>query len=232
MRRFAVTGASRGIGFEFVRQLLERGDRVVAACRKPAQATALNKLAFAHPGHCTVMPLDVTQPASITAFAHELAIVTDTVDVLVNNAGVLPAGDRFGEVEGKDLVAAFTTNAAGPFLVTQALAPFLARGERSTVLNIGSALGSITQRDGYYKPSYCISKAALGMATRELAHALADQGTTVLVAHPGWVRTAMGGDNAEVDPADSVRGLLRLVDRATPSSSGRFFDWQGDEMPW
>jgi NAD(P)-dependent dehydrogenase (short-subunit alcohol dehydrogenase family) len=232
MRHILVTGASRGIGFEFVRQLLARGDRVYAGCRKPPHANALNKLAFAHPGHLTILPLDVAKPASIVEFARELGIVTDKLDALINNAGVLVPGERFGELDAKALDEAFRTNAAGPLLVTQALTPYLERGERATVLNIGSALGSIAQRDGFSTPSYAISKAALNMATRLSAHALAERGITVLVASPGWVRTAMGGAQAEIEPAEAVKALLRLLDSATPERSGGFFDSSGDPIPW
>jgi NAD(P)-dependent dehydrogenase (short-subunit alcohol dehydrogenase family) len=232
MRRVLVTGANRGIGLEMTRQLLARGDRVYATARKPAQATALNKLAFAHPGKLTMLPLDVTKPTSIDELARELAIVTDALDTLVNNAGVLPQGERYGELDPRTLDSTFAANAMGPLLVTQALTRYLERGERPVVMSVSSELGSIAERDSFYTPSYCISKAALNMAMRLTALELSARGIVVFVAHPGWVKTDMGGARAEVEPADSVAGLLRLLDQATPKQAGRFLTWDGHELPW
>jgi NAD(P)-dependent dehydrogenase (short-subunit alcohol dehydrogenase family) len=93
-------------------------------------------------------------------------------------------------------------------------------------------LGSIAERDAFYTPSYAISKAALNMGTRLLAHALADQGVTVFAIHPGWVRTDMGGPKAEVEVADSVRGLIAVLDRVGPADAGRFLTFEGQELPW
>lgn len=232
MHRALVTGANRGLGLVFVRQLLARGDRVVAACRHPGQARELTQLACAHPGHLHVLPLDLLKPASIAELARETALVFEGLDLLVNNAGVLAGGERFGAVTAETLLAGYQTNAAGPFLLVQALAPLLAAAGTARVLNIGSRMGSIGCADAFRSPSYALSKAALGMATVQLAHALRAQGTTVLLGNPGWARTDMGGGQAELDPEDSVRGLLRVLDAAEPGDSGRFFDWNGEEVPW
>lgn len=232
MHRALVTGANRGLGLEFVRQLLARGDRVVAACRHPGQARELTSLAGAHPGHLHVFPVDLLKPASIVELARETALVFQGLDLLVNNAGVLSSGERFGAVAAETLLAGFQVNALGPLLLTQALAPLLAAAGTARVLNIGSRMGSIGCTDEFRSPSYALSKAALGMATVQLAHALRAQGTTVLLGNPGWVRTDMGGGQAELDPEDSVRGLLRVLDAAGPGDSGRFVDWNGDEVPW
>ena len=116
-RRTVVTGANRGLGLEFVRQLLARGDHVIAACRHPGKATALNQLAGEHPGRLHVLPLDVADEKSRTAFAHELPLVTDGVDLLINNAGVLHSGERWGNVSAANLEDSLRTNAIGPFLL-------------------------------------------------------------------------------------------------------------------
>ena len=124
----------------------------------------------------------------------------------------------------------FRTNALGPLLLTQALAPRLADGAR--VANISSVLGSIASLTRFGTPSYDISKCAQNMATALLAHALQDRGIVVLALHPGWARTDMGGDNATVPVAESVAGLLRVVADATPGDSGGFRDWRGQALPW
>ncbi|GAA3911937.1 SDR family oxidoreductase [Luteimonas lutimaris] len=240
-RTCLVTGANRGVGLEFVRQLLARGDRVVATCRQPGRATALNALAGDHPGRLHVLPLDVAEPKSHAALAAELPLALGEdgrLDLLVNGAGVLHSGERFGKVSAAILEDSFRTNAAGPFLLTQALAPLLAdarpeQGRRGArVANLSSELGSIAGAGRFGTPSYCISKAAQNMASVLLAHALRERGIVVVALHPGWVQTDMGGPDATVPAADSVRGLLDVIDGLAPEDSGSFRDWQGEALPW
>jgi len=231
--RALVTGANRGLGLEFTRQLLARGSRVVATCRRPGKATALNALAGEYPGRLHVLPLDVAEPKSHAELARELPLVLGDdgrLDLLLNNAGVLHSGERFGRLGAGNLEHSFRTNAMGPLLLTQALAPLLADGAR--VVNLSSRLGSIASTERFGTPSYNISKAALNMATVLLAHALADRGIVVAAFSPGWVRTEMGGDSAEVAPEDAVAGILRQVDSLGDADSGRFMGTDGDAIPW
>jgi len=238
IRRSLVTGANRGLGLEFVRQLLARGDRVVATCRQPGKATALNALAGEHPGRLHVLPLDVADPRAIAELQRELLLLADDgdrLDLLVNGAGVLHSGERFGSVSALNLDDSFRTNAMGPFLLTQALATRLAdagSGQGARVANITSQLGSIASTTRFGTPSYDISKAAQNMATALLAAALRERGIVVVALHPGWVQTDMGGAGATVTPQQSVSGLLRVLDGLKPSDSGRFLDWRGDPLPW
>ena len=231
-RNCLISGANRGIGLEFTRQLLARGEHVIAACRHPGKATALNALAGEHPGRLHVLPLDVADPKSRASLVHDLPLVLgdDRLDLLVNNAGVLHSGERFGHVEAAILEDSFRTNAIGPFLLAQALAPLLKDGAR--IANLSSVMASIASRGEFRSPSYCASKAAQNMLTVQLAHALAARGIVVLALHPGWVQTEMGGEHATVPTADAVRGLLQVVDGATPAQSGSFLDWRGGALPW
>jgi len=233
-QRSFVTGANRGLGLEFVRQLLARGDRVVATCRHPGKASALNALAGEHPGRLHVLPLDVADPRAIAEVARELLLLDDDagdhIDLLVNGAGVLHSGERFGSVGAVNLDDSFRVNAMGPFLLTQALAPRLADGAR--VANITSQLGSIANTTRFGTPSYNISKAAQNMATALLAAALRERGISVVALHPGWVQTDMGGAGATVTPQQSVSGLLRVIAALKPSDSGSFLDWRGQSLPW
>ncbi|HEY0659781.1 MAG TPA: SDR family oxidoreductase [Lysobacter sp.] len=234
-RRSMVTGANRGLGLEFVRGLLARGDAVIAACRHPGKATALNQLAGEHPGRLHLLPLDVADEKSRAAFVHELPLVLGDdaaggIDLLVNNAGVLHSGERFGSVSAAILDDSLRTNAVGPFLLTQALAPHLADGAR--VANLSSVMGSIATRSEFRSPSYCISKAAQNMATVMLAKALAPRGIAVVALHPGWVQTEMGGEGAQITAAQAVAGLLQVIDALTPARSGAFLDWQGSPVAW
>lgn len=231
MQRIVVTGANRGLGLEFVRQLLARGDRVYAACRHPGKALALTELAAAHPGHLHVLPLDIASERSINELAREVAALTDGLDVLINNAGVLIAGERYGSIDGKSLNESFAANAAGPLLLAQALTSLLEKGHAAKIMNVTSELGSLAHATRFGTPSYSISKAALNMATRQTAAALAPL-ITVFCVHPGWVQTDMGGANAPLKAPASVAGMLKVLDRTKPADSGRFFDHTGAAMAW
>ncbi len=229
MRHCVVTGGNRGLGFEFTRQLLQRGDRVVAGCRHPGRALALNELTAAFPNHLHVLPLDLQRDASIDEFVREAGTLFERLDLLINNAGVLPSGERFGALAAATLDSAFRINAAGPLLLTERLAERLAPA--AVVANISTTIGSIAQTRQFRTPSYAISKAALNMVTRLLAAALADR-ATVVALHPGWVRTDMGGERAPLTASDAVQHLLARIDALSPADSGLFVDADGHALPW
>jgi len=231
MQRVLVTGANRGIGLELTRRLLARGDRVLAACRHPGKALALTELAGAHPGHLHVLPLELASERSITELAREFGALSDALDVLINNAGILIPGERFGALTSKSLTESFAANAAGPLLVAQALAPYLEQGRNPRIVNITSELGSLAMARRFGTPSYSISKAALNMATRQLAAALAPR-VTVFCLHPGWVRTDMGGAKASLTPEQSVTAMLQVIDAATAADNGRYLDYAGATLAW
>jgi NAD(P)-dependent dehydrogenase (short-subunit alcohol dehydrogenase family) len=232
MQRVFVSGANRGIGLEFTRQLLGRGARVFAACRQPGKALKLTELAAAHPGRLHVLPLDLTKERSIAEVARETAALTDALDLLVNNAGVLVAGERYGELAAKTFLDTFAVNTVGTLLLTQALTPLLAKGDTPKIVNLTSDLGSLAKTTSFYTPSYAISKAGLNMATRLLAAELGNAGITVICANPGWVKTDMGGAQAPVTPLHSVCGLLTLIEGLQRRDSGRFFDYTGAAHDW
>ena len=230
-----VTGANRGLGLEFVRQLLGQGRRVVATCRQPGRATALNALAGEHPGRLRVLPLDVADARSRDEMVRELPLLAGDdapvrIDLLLNNAGVLHSGERFGNVSAANLDDSLRTNAVGPYLLVQSLAPLLADGAR--VANLSSQLGSIGGAARFGTLSYAMSKAAQNMATVQLAHALAPRGIVVVALHPGWVQTEMGGAGAQVTSEDSARGLLEVISGLGDRDTGHFLDWQGNTLPW
>lgn len=225
-----ITGANRGLGLEFTRQYLARGERVVATARDPGHAQALNRLAGEHPGHLTVLPLDVSKPDSIEELARELTLLGVQIKLWVANAGTLHRGEQFGSLDAQSLDHAWRVNTLGPLLLAQALTPRLERGAR--VVFLSSILGSISARDSFYVPGYCISKAGLNMVMRQLSFAWAPQGITTISAHPGWVRTDMGGAQAPLLPEQSVSDLLRLIDGLTPADNGCFYAHDGTRLDW
>ena len=223
-----ISGANRGLGFEFARQYSAAGWTVLAACRDPGQATELAAL----PGVETIA-LNVTDPASIAAVVD--AVGNRRIDLLLNNAGIF--GSIVGDQEQTlDVISldiwndVFQTNVIAPFALTRALLPKLAAGAVVGILS--SELGSIAGNTTGELYAYRSSKAAVNMVGKSLAIDLKARGIIVVLLHPGWVHTDMGGPAAPVSPVESIAGLRKVLAAATPASSGRFLAWAGREMPW
>ena len=239
MATVLLTGANRGLGLEFTRQLVERGEHVMATCRRPEAATSLQDIAEAHPKRVTVLPLDVADPASIDTAIRSVADTAGQLDLLINNAGINGGGskDRWGTLEQETLMRVFAVNAAGPALLAQRAAPLLEAsaqaGQTPKVVNITSQLGSIARVKGtgsWY--SYRASKAALNMLTRLMAFDMKSDGIIVVALHPGWVQTDMGGSNAHLTPEESVEGMLDVIESLAPEDSGTVRTWKGGTLPW
>jgi len=230
-RRALVTGASRGLGLEFVGQLLAGGDRVIATCRNPEAASALVALCARHPDRLRLLALDVADPASRAALRQALAADTG-LDLLIHNAGVLLRNERLGALDAAAFREAFEVNALGPLLLTETLLPLLRTGHAAQVAFVSSQLGSITRTLAFYTPSYAMAKAALNMAGRLLAQPLAEAGVAGVLLHPGWVRTAMGGPQAPLEASQAVAGMLAVLDALPRDGVIRFLDYRGEELPW
>ena len=219
-----VTGANRGIGLELARQLAARGDTVVATARDPEGAADLRGLGV------RVEELELANPKSIAAFARRLKGAP--VDRLVHNAAVGEAGPAAAEVSPEELESYFRINAIGPFQLTQALLPNLRAGEGRLVVAVSSGLGSIAENTSGGWVSYRASKTALHQLVRTLAAEHAAEGLTFALLSPGWVRTRMGGQGAPLSPEQSVKAMLKVMDRLGPKDSGRFFNERGRNIPW
>ncbi|SDD31501.1 NAD(P)-dependent dehydrogenase, short-chain alcohol dehydrogenase family [Myxococcus virescens] len=228
--RYVITGASRGIGFEFVQQLLLRGDTVEAGVRSPEGARRLEPLKQKAGNRLRIHALDVGDDASVRAFATN--VCTGPVDVLINNAGVSGLWCALGDVDYADMARTFTINALGPLRVTSAMLPGLRQGALRRVAHVTSRMGSLAANTDGGAYAYRMSKAALNMAVRSMSTDLRPEGFVTVLLHPGWVQTDMGGPDATLPAPDSVRGMLRVIDGLSPEHSGRFFDYQGTEVPW
>jgi len=226
-----ITGANRGLGLEWARQYAEAGWQVIASCRRPEEAGELKTLASRHP-RVSVHRLDVTDGEQLRTL--QLDLEGARIDVLLNNAGVYL--DKFmGEFGGIDYevwLRTFAVNTLGPVRVSEAFAGHLARSEKKLVVAISSYMGAIAEIGASGNYAYRSSKAALNAAMKGLAHALAPRGIGVLLLHPGWVGTRMGGPDATLTPAQSVRGMRALVDNFQTALNGRFFRYDGTEIPW
>lgn len=216
-----VTGASRGLGQEVARRLVEEGYTVLAGVRDPAAMRPLDDV--------EVMPLDVSDPASIAAATASIQARHGRLDGLVNNAGILL--DRTGDalaIEPDLLQRTLETNALGPLRLIQALAPMMSKGGR--IVNVSSGGGQLSA-PSTWAPAYCISKTALNAVTVQLAEALRPRGIAVNAVCPGWVRTDMGGAEAPRSLQQGADSILWLVIKAAPELTGGF--WRdGQRIEW
>jgi len=219
-----VTGANRGLGLEFARQYREAGWHVIGTARNPDKATELNELGV------RVAQLDVTDADSIVQLASELD--GQPIDLLINNAGILRMLDSLPEADIETVALVLDVNTLGPMRVTQALLPNLSAGDRKTIVNMTSGLGSLSQNRSGRFYGYRESKAALNMFTRTLAVELRSQGFIIIGMDPGWVQTDMGGPNASLTPTQSVSGIRSVVDDLTVDDAGTLRRHDGDSVPW
>ena len=219
-----ITGANRGLGLEFVKQLAARGEAVYAACRSPGEADDLKSVG----GDVRVVELDAADPASVKSAADG---VSGDLDLLVNNAGIYgPRGDgqSLGGCDAEELLKVMRTNVAGPLLVTQALAGKMADGAK--LVNMTSGYGSVAMAGAGWPIFYCASKAALNMQTRIVAAELKKKGVTAIMMNPGHVETDMGGKGAPLQPEKSIGGMLTVIDGLTADDAGKFLDYRGKEV--
>lgn len=224
-----VSGGNKGIGFEIVRQLAARGFEVVLGCR---DLTAGNAAAarIEEPGRVAVCQLDVTDTGSIERATRLVESRYQRLDVLVNNAGV--ALDKFRsalDLELATLRETLEVNVIGAFALTRAMAPLLLRADDARVINLSSTLGSLDGMGGLTL-AYRMSKTALNAMTRVLAGELGGHGVAVNSMCPGWVRTALGGADAERSPEEGADTAVWLA-TVDPSPRGGF--WKDREpVPW
>ena len=232
MRTMLITGANRGIGLEFVRQYVADGWRVVACCRKPAAAEALNRLAAQYPDQVTVHALDVTDHAQIDQLAQTLS--EQPIDLLINNADVYPParGHALGETDYAAWQQAFAVNTMAPLKITEAFILQIARSKLKTIVTITSKMGSIADNRGGGSYIYRSSKAGVNIVMKSLSIDLNPQKIIAILLHPGWVKTDMGGPGALITAEQSVTGMRRVIGNLTLKDSGKFYAFDGKEVPW
>ncbi|WP_347887842.1 SDR family oxidoreductase [Nitrosomonas europaea] len=232
MNTVLITGANRGIGLEFARQYAADGWQVVACCRQPQQAEALNRLADQYKDQFSIHRLDVRELAEIDQLSHKLQDLP--IDILINNAGVYPHAQNgeFGRISYDDWMEAFRVNTFAPLKMVEALIEQIACSQLKIVATITSKMGSIAdnQRGGSY--IYRSSKAAVNMVVKSLAIDLQPRGIIAVLLHPGWVQTDMGGRGALISTKQSVTGMKSILGRVTHSDTGKFIAYDGQHIPW
>lgn len=228
MRSILVTGASRGIGLELTRQCLAREDRVYATCRQPDKAEELQALK-SESDLLSVRALDVCRQKSVETLAEELRDAGAKFDWVVSNAGV-HNGERFNHWSEKAFLEVFHTNCVGPAMVAQGFRRLMRPG--GMLIQISSRIGSFASKINPEGPSdaYAMSKAALNMLTLRLAEKWKPWKLGVVSLSPGWVKTDMGGKEAELEVDDAVRQILATLDKLTLEHSGQFLGADGKQV--
>jgi NAD(P)-dependent dehydrogenase (short-subunit alcohol dehydrogenase family) len=226
-----ITGANRGLGFEFARQYSADGWQVYAACRNPQSASELRRLADASDDKLQILALDVIDPVSVQAAAAKLD--GQAIDLLLNNAGIGgPRGQSVGNIDYEAWAKVLDVNTMGPLRVSEAFVDHVAQSERKLIVTITSGMGSLADNTSGGAYAYRSSKAAVNMVMRSLAIDLAPRGIACVVINPGWVLTDMGGPHATLTTAESVKKLRRLIETLGPGQSGKFFNYDGREYAW
>jgi NAD(P)-dependent dehydrogenase (short-subunit alcohol dehydrogenase family) len=223
-----ITGANRGLGLEFARQYSEAGWDVLACCRHPQSALALQALAAAH-SNVKVHALDVADFAQIDTLAMQLK--DEAIDVLINNAGVYPSSS-FGDTNYDDWANGFKVNSMAPLKMAEAFVQHITRGQLKKIATLTSKMGSIDDNTSGESYSYRSSKCAVNMVMKSLSIDLKPYGISVVTLHPGWVQTDMGGSNALISAHTSVTGLRRVIESLSLESTGRFIAYDGKAIPW
>lgn len=227
MSSILITGASRGIGFALAKELIARGHQVFGSVRTSEDA---QQLASNIGTGFTPLVFDVTDDSAVAKAAAELDV---PLDVLVNNAGVM--GDRSAntiDFADFDIFAeVLAINTIAPLRVTQAFLPQLRRSNAPRILTISSQMGMLS-----YQQSNCIayraSKSAVNKVMQGIATDLKDEKIAVQMLHPGWVRTDMGGDHADISVEESASGIADRVEKLTIAQTGTFVAYDGSAMPW
>lgn len=227
-----VTGANRGIGMEFVKQYADDGWRVLACCRNPVTADALNGLAEQNKGSITVYSLDVAAHEQVENLSRELS--NESIDLLINNAGIYPTSrsDGFGKTDYNAWARAFHINAMAPLKMVESFIPQVTRSHLKTFVTITSKMGSVADNRGGGSYVYRSSKAAVNMVMKSVAIDLASTGVISVLLHPGWVRTDMGGPNGLISTQQSVSGMRQIISNLKPENSGEFYAFDGQVVPW
>jgi len=235
-----ITGANKGIGFETTRQLGAKNILVIIGARDAHKGEAAAETLRKQEINAHSIVIDVTNQKSIEAAAAKVAKEFGQLDILVNNAGVmLEDPEKQNSVAGLDVWRqTFETNVFGLIATTEAFLPLLRKSPAGRIVNLSSILGSIAYQAtpgsptyGFSRPSYNVSKAAVNAYTVQLAYQLKDTHIKVNAAHPGWVKTDMGGEGATMEIEDGAKTSVALATIEKDGPNGAYLH-MGEPIPW
>ncbi len=225
-----VTGSNRGIGLELVKQYADAGWRVYACCRKPELASELNQLSDNN-AQISVHALDVSDTSQINVLEKELK--GKAIDILLNNAGIYGPNDaRFGNTNEQQWLECIRINTIAPMKVMEAFVENVAASQRKLIATMSSKMGSMADNGSGGSYIYRSSKAAVNAVMKSASIDLKPRGIKVAILHPGWVKTDMGGPDAEITSEECVNNLRKNLDNVTLDNSGTFFEIDGSVIPW
>ena len=223
-----ITGANRGIGLALVKAYAGRRDKVFACIRATSDRGDLDAFARAKPNWVEIIEMDVSDPAQIGRVRRKLE--AEPIDVLINNAGVGgPERQSAADMDFDGLEETLRVNTLAPLRVALAFLPNV-KAARGRIITVSSQMGATGASSDHL--AYRVSKQAVNRLMRGLATELKPLGIPVLIVHPGWVKTEMGGEGAQLSPEDSAANLLKLIDKLDIASTGRFLAWNGKELAW
>ena len=230
MNTILITGSNRGIGLELVKQYADDNWQVIACCRSPDNAKELLALAEAN-NAISIYSLDVSNTQQISDLANKLK-GTD-IDILFNNAGIYgPYDANFGNTDEHQWLECLRINTISPMKVTEAFVSHVANSQLKTVATMSSKMGSMADNGSGGSYLYRSSKAAVNAVMKSAAIDLKPKGIKVGIMHPGWVKTDMGGPNAEISARECVQQLKKILSELTLEKSGNFFEIDGSIIPW
>jgi NAD(P)-dependent dehydrogenase (short-subunit alcohol dehydrogenase family) len=228
-----ITGANRGLGYELTLAAAQRGHKVIAGIRSPQPEGKFLELIGRFPDQIEPVQLDVCSEETITRLSEKLLAERQTVDAIINNAGILLGrGVAIEEMPMEVIIQTFEINLFGPMMVIKHLLPLMSDGGDSrAIINISSEAGSLSNAYGGDYP-YAISKTAINMFSKQLKKYVKDRGIRVYAIHPGWIKTDMGGEKAPGDPAESATSIIDIVERKKDIDPETFFiNYKGEPMP-
>ncbi|MCB0338961.1 MAG: SDR family oxidoreductase [Bdellovibrionales bacterium] len=225
-----ITGANRGLGLEFVRQYAEADWNIVATCRKPENADRLHEVQRKFRDKISLFSLDVSQAKSFSALKSELK--NKPIDLLISNAGVYGEKSRFGAVDYDYWLEAMKINTFSTLRLAETFHENISFSEKKLLVAITSLMGSIEDNTSGGSYVYRSTKAALNMVVKSLAVDLQPEGIICALLHPGWVQTDMGGPNASIDTSTSISGMRKVLEGLKLRDSGKFFNYEGEVIPW
>lgn len=222
-----ITGANRGLGLEFARQYADEDWRVIATCRDPENAMELASLE----GEVEIHALDIGDHGQILSLANSLR--NEAIDLLLNNAGIFDSRPpKLGDIEYNTWEDFMRINVMSPLMVCESFCDHVDASNLKKIAIMSSKMGSIEDNSSGGSYVYRSTKAALNAVMKSLSIDLGPRGISVAILHPGWVRTDMGGPNGLIDAPESVNGLRQVIKGLNLKNSGRFYNYDGSEIPW